>query len=72
MLTRELPGRRSVRRIVPLDGFEALHRCLDVDIGEQATPYGDVPAKASILHYHGAPRGQIAATAIAEPATLPE
>ncbi len=69
MLTRELPRRRRVPRIVSLDGFEALRRRLDVDIREQAEPHGDVPAKAGILHHHRAPRRQVAATAIAEPTT---
>src|SRR4029453_6738931 len=72
MIARELPRGCRMPHIVALHSFEALRRGLDIPIGQQTDPHGDVPTEARVLHHHRAARCQVATTAVAEPTTLRE
>jgi hypothetical protein len=72
MLARELPCGERVSGVVPLHGFQAPHRTVDVGVGQQAESHRNVPTETGIFHHHWPSGGEVAAAAIAKPTTSPQ
>src|SRR5438094_869213 len=72
IFAREFPRRERMSGIVSLNRLEALHRALDVSIGEQPEADREMATEAGIFHHHRPPGCQVATASIAKPAALPE
>src|SRR5712692_4369699 len=64
------PSRAAMPLVVGIDGVKSRENIVHGVEGEQAFPRGKYPAEACVLRDHGWACGQVARTALAEPATV--